>query len=96
MRNSPWYSDEIANDPFDILGFDPFPLGRRREADNWSTPVVPAAGKQREALLQQWQNVQRPYAVHGHRCFRSDPTWKKTYSITALLTTSPKVSRFWV
>lgn len=60
-----WYTDEIADDPFNVLGFDPFALGGRREANNRSATVVSTTGKQREPFLQQWQYVQRPYAVHG-------------------------------
>lgn len=63
--NSPRYADEVANDPFNVLGLDPLPLGGRREANNRSATVVSATGKQRESFLQQWQNVQRPDAVHG-------------------------------
>lgn len=63
--NLPWYTDEIADDPFNVLGFDPFALGGRREANNRSATVVSTTGKQREPFLQQWQYVQRPYAVHG-------------------------------
>lgn len=67
IPHSPRYPDEVADHPLDVLGLDPFALGGGRETDDRSAAVIPATGQQREAFLQQRQNVQRPNAVHGHR-----------------------------